>query len=212
MSVIKDSMTKYKVRLTFTDEVLGSLPGDPELHETYIASKAPDAPTKTEEIEQMGIGDMVEKGMTVFPRDDSGKVCAWDYQLRGMIKENIKNIKKHYPASECAKVKANKQTADNAIFVNPRLIPFQLPPHQVIGDCQRPLRAETAQGPRTAIAHSESIPEGSQITFEIEMTPTLGKGINGKEVLEEVLDYGALKGFGQWRNSGRGRFTWEYVE
>lgn len=44
------------------------------------------------------------------------------------------------------------------------------------------------------------------------MTPTLGKGINGKEVLEEVLDYGALKGFGQWRNSGRGRFTWEYVE
>jgi hypothetical protein len=67
MSIIKEGLTKYKVRLTFTDEVLGSLPGDPELHETYIASKAPDAPTKTEEIEQMGVGDMVEKGMTIFP-------------------------------------------------------------------------------------------------------------------------------------------------
>lgn len=31
------------------------------------------------------------------------------------------------------------------------------------------------------------------------------------DAVREWLDYGALRGFGQWRNSGKGRFTWEEV-
>ena len=33
------------VTLTLTDEALGMMPANPEVHETYIASKAPDAKT-----------------------------------------------------------------------------------------------------------------------------------------------------------------------
>ena len=29
--------------------------------------------------------------------------------------------------------------------------------------------------------------------------------------VKECLDYGALRGLGQWRNSGKGRFAWEEV-
>lgn len=36
-------MIKTKVRLTFTDEILGTSSGNPELHREFIASKAPDA-------------------------------------------------------------------------------------------------------------------------------------------------------------------------
>jgi len=36
-------MKKIKVRITFTEEVLGTCSGDPKLHEEFAASKAPDA-------------------------------------------------------------------------------------------------------------------------------------------------------------------------
>ena len=29
------------------------------------------------------------------------------------------------------------------------------------------------------------------------------------ELVRECLDYGVLRGLGQWRNSGAGRFVWE---
>lgn len=38
-----EGMTTMRVKLTFIDEVLGTAANDPEIHETYIASKAPDA-------------------------------------------------------------------------------------------------------------------------------------------------------------------------
>ena len=45
------------------------------------------------------------------------------------------------------------------------------------------------------------------MTFEIQMmVPAHEKAIR------EMLDYGKLRGFGQWRNSGKGRFTYEILE
>jgi hypothetical protein len=31
-------------------------------------------------------------------------------------------------------------------------------------------------------------------------------------VVREWLDYGKLRGLGQWRNSGKGRFSWEVLQ
>lgn len=36
-------MKKIKVRITFTEEILGTASGDPKLHEEFVASKAPNA-------------------------------------------------------------------------------------------------------------------------------------------------------------------------
>ena len=33
-----------------------------------------------------------------------------------------------------------------------------------------------------------------------------------KAAVLEWLDYGILRGIGQWRNSGKGRFTYEVLE
>lgn len=59
-------MKEMKVRLTFTEEILGTASNDKEIHAEYIASKAPDAPSKEEEIEAIGVEGVIEKGMTVF--------------------------------------------------------------------------------------------------------------------------------------------------
>ena len=69
---------------------------------------------------------------------------------------------------------------------------------------ERPLRAETAQGPRVALARSEMLPSGTKISCGITV---LGEVISEK-ALREILDYGYWQGLGQWRNGGWGRFRY----
>ena len=49
-------MKEMKVRLTFIEEILGTAPSDKEIYGTFIGSKAPDAPSREEEIEALGGG------------------------------------------------------------------------------------------------------------------------------------------------------------
>ena len=65
-------MKEMKVRLTFTEEILGTAAADKEIHKTYIASMAPNAPSKKEEVEALGVEAAIEKGMTIFPRNKEG--------------------------------------------------------------------------------------------------------------------------------------------
>lgn len=58
-------MQEIKVRLTFTEEILGTAAADKEIHKTYIASLAPNAPSKKEEVEAVGVEETIEKAMTV---------------------------------------------------------------------------------------------------------------------------------------------------
>ena len=43
-------MKRINVRITFLEEVLGTTSANEELHATYIASKAPDAKSKEEDV------------------------------------------------------------------------------------------------------------------------------------------------------------------
>ena len=36
-------MKEMKIRITFTEDVLGMMPSSPHIYEEYVASKAPDA-------------------------------------------------------------------------------------------------------------------------------------------------------------------------
>lgn len=54
-------MKELKVRITFTEEVLGSQCADKEIHRTYIASKAPDAPSREDEVATLGVDAVEEK-------------------------------------------------------------------------------------------------------------------------------------------------------
>ena len=199
-------MITLTVKVTFTEEVLGTASANKDIHAEYIASKAPDAASIKEEVEAVGAEEVFEKSMTVFPRGKDGGPIAWDYQWKGFLKDAFKSLKK-IPGSECGKIKAYKQEIDGLIFVNPRQIPIVLPEGGKIGICQRPLRASTAQGERIALASSETVPVGSTMTFDIQML----LDTHEKAVIE-AFNYGKLRGFGQWRNSGAGRFNYEIID
>ena len=196
-------MTKVHVRLAFTDDLLGTSSGNPELHREFIASKAPDAEKMEEEVAAIGVDAVEEKTMTVFPKMADGTPYLWDYQIRGFFKE-ICGAMRGIPGTKSSKVKAYKKKVDNTIFVEPREIPLNL--HGMkIADCQRPLRASTMQGERIALANSEVCPQGTTCEFDV-----LCMVDEDVDMLREWLEYGKYKGIGQWRNSGKGRFEFTF--
>ena len=199
-------MITIKGRITFTEEVLGTANADREIHSEFIASKAPDAPSREEEVEALGADEVERKEMTVFPRDEDGEPMFWDYQLKGFFKDSCGALRK-VTKSECSKVKAFKKEIDGLVFIEPRKIKIHIPDGKEMGDCQRPLRASTAQGERVALANSETVPAGSWCDVEITVLKD-----DLIKMVKECLAYGKLKGIGQWRNSSKGRFVFELTE
>ena len=197
-------MHTLKVRLTFQEEVLGTASNNPEIHSEFIASKAPDAMSAEEEVAAIGVEEAVEKSMTVFPRNENGDPILFDYQIKGFFKDAC-GVLRRVPGTKSSKIKAFKKEIDGLLFVVPRMIPLNMP--GPMSECQRPLRASTAQGDRVALAHSEAAPAGTTVEFEIRcMTKDM------YDLSRECLDYGILRGIGQWRNSGKGRYLWEEIK
>ena len=167
-------MKSIKVRLTFTEPLLGTWPSNQNVARDYIASKSPDAATIEDEIAAIGADATADKAMTIFPRSADGKPILYDYQIKGFFKDSCGMLAriggktetgKKRAVNESGKLTAYKKIIDGLIFVSPRQIPLQLSGQ--MAECQRPLRAQTAQGERVSLANSEEIPAGSSCEFEI---------------------------------------------
>lgn len=196
-------MKTIKVKLTFTEPILGTSPKNADVYRDFIGTKAPDATSVEDEVAALGVDAVIEKGMTGFPRLDDGTPFLYDYQIKGFFKDTCGGLRK-VKNTESAKIKAYKKEIDKLIFVEPRCIPLLFDGE--LGECQRPLRAQTMQGERVNLAISEEAPAGTVIEFSIVMLSD-----DHEKAVREWLDYGRFSGIGQWRNSGKGRFTWEEI-
>lgn len=197
-----------KVKCTFTQKTLGTAPGDEQIFSTYIASKAPDAETMAEEIAKFGAEDVEDSRTTKFIKDKDGRPLTVSYQWEGFFKTAGKVLKR----AKLINVAAYKEIINTMFFVSAnddfyrmdRYIPIIMPEGTRIDLEQRSLRAETPQGSRIALASSEATPEGSYCEFYIHVMDS--------DLIPTILSwmgYGAVHGFGQWRNAGYGRFHTE---
>lgn len=217
--------TVITVGIVFNNDILGSSSGNPEIHKEYIASKAPTLAQVNEETEAIGKPvteeeqeSQLHKATTIFPSDATGVFC-WDYQWRGFIKESVGVAVELGDINNLSKW-TYKRACDSIVFVKPRRIYFRdaagLIIPKVTQYCERPLRADTMQGERVALARSEMLPEGTQCEFTIELlggeNPKSKVASLKEEHIIAALDYGALKGFGQWRSGGKGTFTYTVKE
>lgn len=122
------------------------------------------------------------------------------------------------PSYAASKITAFKKVVDGNWFVKQRRIPLDVP-ETFINDLgvientyddngnlktlTRPLRADTAQGPRIALATSEMVPAGTEFYFTIRLLNP-----EHKEALLECLDFKEGVGMCQWRGGGKGTLIW----
>lgn len=195
-------METKKITVTFTEELLGTAPANPDIYEEFIAGKRPAVTDGSDEAESLpDVNEEVAKNTTVFHRTPAGGPGIYDYQVKGFMKDACSMLRR-LPSSESKALKAYKKIIDGLIFVTPRLISLNLPGGAEVGYCVRPLRAATMQGERISLARSETVPADTTMTFEV----TVLDGTAHWNAVEEWLEYGKVRGLGQWRNSGKGRF------
>jgi len=193
--------TTYQLTITFQEPILGSQP-TVDIAQEFLAKKA--GLEFLPEDEMSGLPEALERGTTVFHRDEKGNPVLFDYMLKGFLKASAQVHNGQVDGG----VKALKSKVNNQVFVTPRMLKLHMPEGEEISYNSRPLRAETPQGPRVAIARSEQIPAGTALQCGITV---LGNVVTEK-ILRELLDYGYWQGLGQWRNGGWGRFTYKLVK
>lgn len=217
--MVKQERRKY--RLTLTEDLLGTVPTVKDLFTAYVATEE----TGGDEVADVKGDDNGKPGYTTFYSDDKG-VYLYDFHIKGFLKEagNVmkdmvtakaqpKKLKKGEAAPPPETVDAVQQGVkglrsklDNFLFVFPRRIFLK---DKVDGVFERPIRILTPTGPRVALAKSDFIAAGLSFVIEIALLPH--KELTW-DLVENLLDYGQLKGLGQFRNGSYGRFTWERVE
>jgi hypothetical protein len=215
---------RLNVKVTFTQPLLGTASGNPELHDEFVTSRVAEfrgdrslleqEKLKAEEVAAVATEE-VQKAKTVFQHDETG-LFMFDYQWRGFFKEGVSHM---IELGQTTKLNPwnYKRACDGCLFVNPRRVYLKTPAGEFIEHAeknnQRPLRAETQQGPRIALANSDELPIGSTMEFEVEILVSENPKSAWKEVtldlVREILNHGVRKGTGQWRSGGWGRFTWE---
>jgi hypothetical protein len=192
-------MQTYQIELTFTEALLGTVAKDTEIYTNFIASKGENT------VDEIGTVPDPEQGVTGFHTVD-GNPILYDYVIKGFFKDACSMLRRER-GTLSGNLPAFKKVIDGLVFVKPRQITLRLPDGANLGKLERPLRAQTAQGERVALACSESAPAGTWLAF----TLTAGGGVS-TALLREWLDYGALRGLGQWRNGGYGTFTYTLEE
>jgi hypothetical protein len=185
-------IVKKHVKIKLITELLGTVPMDKEVYATYIASLKPVTETE-DEIET--VDSREERGWTSFHRDANG-LLVYDYFIKGFFK-NAGNVLK-----EELKIKNLRSKLSDLFFIQPRKI--YLGKKKPDGVIERPLRAQTAQGPRVTLARSDYIAAGTEIEFDVALLQ--GKGELKDGIIAQLLEYGQLQGLGQFRNGGYGRF------
>ena len=220
-------MNILKIQLTFIEPILGSLNNNAHIFSDFEKEKgrplsaeklAEEQAAISGEMTKEEIDDTIQKQTTVFPRHE-GKCFAYDYQLRGFCKEALA-VGTELAAEAMGKLSkwTIRKTVDSMLFVAERRVFFmdeQNQPITKVEQLERPLRATTMRGERVCLARSEIIPAGTSLTFTLkwlQSNNTKSTQAITYAALVWALDYGALKGFGQWRGGGYGRFSYKILE
>jgi len=204
----------------FFTPMLGTVPRDRKIYERFVEKYKPKEITEDESVTvpelsekekaaiKKELGDAVAKeveeaGWTGFRKDEKG-LFLYDYVVRGFLKEAGNNLK------EQLGVVRLKDKITKHVFVYPRRIYLgtmddqggfihKKKPDDML---ERPLRAETAKGPRVALARSDVVFPGT--VFKCTLLRLLGPKVS-MSVLDSIQDYAMVQGFGQWRSGGYGR-------
>jgi hypothetical protein len=195
---------RYEIELQFVEPLLGTVATDGWIRNEREGEI--DAELLIEEDETAPEVEADEIKVTGFHSLDDGTPILYDYMIKGFLKEACGTLRRTKNKEWLSTgVTAHKKVIDGLVFPRPRRIVLSTPDN-IVPDVilERPLRAQTPQGERIALAYSHMLPEGTKCIFEVDIL-----GVVTRELLEEWFWYGSYKGMGQWRNASWGRFEYE---
>lgn len=186
---------RYRLTLTLTEDMLGTVPYDQNIYETFIETKKPKNIKDKESKTVPKPGDEEKgRGRTGFHRDPKQGLFLYNYVIKGFFK-NAANVLK-------GEERGHKSLVNDHLFVFPRRLYLKVKKHH--GVFPRPLRAQTMQGPRVTVVQSDFVKAGTKIECELVVADSW---LIKETMLEKWLEYGELMGLGQFRNGSFGTFT-----
>lgn len=205
-----------RFKLTGITPILGSISMNKQIYTDFIRTraekqKAPIDAQKNAEEDVDNVTEMDEKGITGFYRDADGNIILKAYQIKGFFKDAARALK------DQIKLTSHVSKVDNYVFLKERdiqLLKDGKPIKEADDFLERPLRAETAQGPRVALAKSEIVNEGWTLEFTVKVVENKGTAKSvamSMDVVRSLFEYGEMKGLLQWRNAGYGSFELEEI-
>lgn len=225
---------KYRCRITFEGPLLGSLPANVDVYESYVIKKSVNAAKKQNESSMLAVAnghipapiktvtgddfDFVQmeqkaaapdpeglQGRSVFDRDRANRPLLGAYVVKGFLKETARARAKQ--GGITSTVAAYIQTIDLHLHIlPPKLVLNTVHAEEVDPWFGRTLRAQTPTGPRNTLKSSEQVGPGTYLDFEIiVMLPN----VVTEALLREWFDFGRYHGLGEWRNNiSFGTFTY----
>jgi hypothetical protein len=209
---LSDRIEYRTYKITLIEPILGSLPSQRQVYQDLVAARAPEPDVEGAEEAAM-LPEGADERTTVFLRNQDGWCSILDYQFFGFLKEagnTLKDIVQHEAMVKRTKttkqgIAALRNKLTRFLFCGPRIIPLQKEPNGIF---RRPLRRITKEGPMSCIATSEIINAGVSFDVWIGLLP---HGEVQWGVVEQLLEYGQIKGLGQFRGGGFGRFAFDLV-
>ena len=158
----------------------------------------------TEEYEALLAKGETQKS-TVFMRDESGHAILSTHMFIGNYKENLKSMINNSEKGSLA-IKSKVATGE-VMSTDVKVVEdFVRPSMDIVRNergepciIERPIRFERMGKVMTAIAMSEYIPAGAEVTF----TLRIRDGSPFLDLLPSLLKMGRNNGIGQWRGSGK---------
>lgn len=206
---------KYEVELKMAGFFAASLPRTREeiekMLENRMPAKLPEDFISLEELadevaEKVGIEQDEEElkyGWATFPRNDDG-VYYEGRCVRGHIKDCANQVK----GAMHPEVKALKAKVANKVYVMTDVIPLMRNGEQVKefdGTVQRFIQVMTAKGPRSTIKFVDYV-EKPVLAFQLNV---LDDDVITDDILDAILEYGAVHGMGQERSQSWGRYAYQ---
>lgn len=140
-------------------------------------------------------------------KDDTEEVKAEKARKLAEIKAAEKLAEKLKVMSVSSFSKMPSTWVDRGVFVGPRKCLIDMPDGTQMGYCERPIRIEKFPKDITSLKSSETVPADSTIKFRVGILND-----DDEKLVIACLHYGYLRGFGEWRNSGKGRFTFDLYD
>lgn len=123
---------KYHVKYWFVQPLLGSAPSDPDLYKRFIASNAPDAPTREEELLTNTVENVAAKGVNIFVRRTlTGRPAVGQHTIKGFFKESLTAVRRQ-DDSDYKSFSSHKSKIVGNVTIKPIWINLDFPEDLVV--------------------------------------------------------------------------------